>query len=105
MSALAIIEKQNRKIIAIINLQRGIACKRESPARAGHVPALCTHRSPLPPTEWFGAEFGNLSVQQCRTCLSKFAEPDHLREGQVVTRFPQDFLHPMARNSVTGMAK
>ena len=40
--------------IAILHLQRGLASKRESSARADYVPALCTHRPSLLPIEWSG---------------------------------------------------
>ena len=40
-------------MVAIIDLERGIPSKRESPARVDYVPALCTHRPSLLPIEWF----------------------------------------------------
>ncbi|OIV96076.1 hypothetical protein TanjilG_27180 [Lupinus angustifolius] len=45
-------------IIAIVGLQRGIPSKRESSARVDYVPALCTHRLSLLPSEWSGEVFG-----------------------------------------------
>ena len=46
-------------MIAIVNLQREILGQRESSARADYVPALCTNRPSLLPTEWFGESFGD----------------------------------------------
>ena len=75
-------------MIAIIHLERGMPCKRESLTRAEYVPALCTHRPSLLPIEWFGEIFGLLAM--AFTCLGceKLIEPYHLEEGEVVTRFP-----------------
>jgi hypothetical protein len=45
-------------MIAIIHLERGMPCKRESSTRAEYVPALCTHRPSLLPIGWSGEMIG-----------------------------------------------
>ena len=45
-------------MIAIIHLERGMPCKRESLTRAEYVPALCTHRPSLLPIGWSGELVG-----------------------------------------------
>ncbi|KAK8590478.1 hypothetical protein V6N13_057371 [Hibiscus sabdariffa] len=47
------------EIIAIVGLQRGIPSKRESSARVDYVPALCTLRPSVLPTEWSSELFGS----------------------------------------------
>ena len=76
-------------MIAIIHLERGMPCKRESLTRAEYVPALCTHRPSLLPIGWSGEMIGlkNLARSRLRI-VKKFIEPYHLEEGEVVTRFP-----------------
>ena len=45
-------------MIAIVHLERGMPCKRESSTRAEYVPALCTHRPSLLPIGWSGELVG-----------------------------------------------
>ncbi len=45
-------------MIAIVHLERGMPCKRESSTRAEYVPALCTHRPSLLPIGWSGKLVG-----------------------------------------------
>ncbi|KAL7503260.1 hypothetical protein ACHAXN_003516 [Cyclotella atomus] len=46
------------RIIAIINLERGIPSNRGSSIRNDYVPALCTHRPSHLPIGWSGEESG-----------------------------------------------
>ena len=75
-------------MIAIIHLERGMPCKRESSTRAEYVPALCTHRPSLLPIGWSGEMIGFIFIYDCNLKIEKFSEPYHLEEGEVVTRFP-----------------
>ncbi len=45
-------------MIAIIHLERGMPCKRESSVRIEYVPALCTHRPSHLPIECFDKDSG-----------------------------------------------
>ena len=49
-------------MIAIVHLERGMPCKRESSTRAEYVPALCTHRPSLLPIGWSGELVGLIIV-------------------------------------------
>ena len=78
-------------MVAIIDLERGIPSKRESPARVDYVPALCTHRPSLLPIGWLSEHSGSLAgavftgrVGLGRSC----ANLRLLEEVKVVTRFP-----------------
>ncbi|EJK58531.1 hypothetical protein THAOC_21336 [Thalassiosira oceanica] len=46
------------RIIAIINLERGIPSNRRSSICNDYVPALCTHRPSHLPIEWSGEDSG-----------------------------------------------
>ena len=61
---------------------------RLSSSIAEYVPALCTHRPSLLPIEWSGEQ---LLLQRSILIYIRSktsCEPDHLEEGEVVTRFP-----------------
>ena len=76
-------------MIVIIHLQRGISSNRESSVRNDYVPALCTHRPSLLPTEriyeTFGPATGGLHGSPA---AGKSVEYVRLEEVKVVTRFP-----------------
>ena len=77
-------------MVAIIDLERGIPSKRESPARVDYVPALCTHRPSLLPIGWFSENFGSEPGRSSRAApdAEKLFKPNFLEEVKVVTRFP-----------------
>ena len=75
-------------MIAIVHLERGMPCKRESSTRAEYVPALCTHRPSLLPIGWSGELVGLIIKIAVRLNYGKSSKPYHLEEGEVVTRFP-----------------
>ena len=56
-------------MVAIIDLERGIPSKRESPARVDYVPALCTHRPSLLPIGWLIEISGSLPARSSRAAL------------------------------------
>ena len=58
-------------MIAIVHLERGMPCKRESSTRAEYVPALCTHRPSLLPIGWSGELVGLIIVTAGAVALRK----------------------------------
>jgi hypothetical protein len=58
-------------MIAIIHLERGMPCKRESSTRAEYVPALCTHRPSLLPIGWSGEMIGFNYTYDCSVIIKE----------------------------------